>query len=154
MTLGVGPEERGGSRRVVLDTNILIASFFYGSSRQVVGLWLKGELTLCLSRAILREYDSVMAHFAFKEEHVAAIREGLEGGSPVLLVDPSQRVTAVAGDPSDDKFIECALEAGASCLISSDQALLKVGSYEGVRIVSAHAFLTALGLAEGESTSK
>ncbi|NIP95103.1 MAG: PIN domain-containing protein, partial [Akkermansiaceae bacterium] len=72
---------RGGEPfRVVLDTNILVASFFRGSSRQVVGLWLGGELTLCLSPAIRREYDSVLAHFAFRKEQAAAIREGLEGG--------------------------------------------------------------------------
>ncbi len=152
--LGGEAEKRGEPRRVVLDTNILIASFFSGSSRRVVGLWLRGELTLCLSPAIRREYDSVLAHFAFKGEQVAAIRKGLEGGAPVLLVDPRERVEAVAGDPSDDKFIECALEAGASSLISSDQALLNVGSYEGVRIVSAHTFLTALGIGGAENASK
>ncbi len=146
---------RGGEPfRVVLDTNILVASFFRGSSRQVVGLWLGGELTLCLSPAIRREYDSVLAHFAFRKEQAAAIREGLEGGSPVLVVNPVRRVEAVADDPSDDKFIECALEAGASHLISSDKALLEVGSYEGVKVFSAYAFLADLGLGPEEGGSK
>jgi predicted nucleic acid-binding protein len=47
----------------------------------------------------------------------------------------------IAGDPDDDKFIECALVSGALLIVSGDHHLLDLGEYEGVRIISAADFV-------------
>jgi hypothetical protein len=47
----------------------------------------------------------------------------------------------VEDDPDDDKFIECALVAGAEVIVSGDHHLLDLGEHEGVRILSAAEFL-------------
>ena len=51
----------------------------------------------------------------------------------------------VADDPDDDKFIECALAAGASLIVSGDYHLLDLGEYEGVRVLSAAEFVARFG---------
>lgn len=38
-------------------------------------------------------------------------------------------------DPDDDKFLECALYARADFLITSDDHLLRIREFEGVRII-------------------
>lgn len=48
---------------------------------------------------------------------------------------------AVGDDPDDDKFIECALTAGAEVVVSGDHHLLDIGEYEGISILSAAEFL-------------
>ena len=46
--------------RVVIDTNVLISSFFGGSPKKVIDLWKAGDITLCLSRDIIDEYLDVL----------------------------------------------------------------------------------------------
>lgn len=47
----------------------------------------------------------------------------------------------VADDPDDDKFVECALVADASLIVSGDHHLLELGEYEGIQILSAAEFV-------------
>lgn len=48
---------------------------------------------------------------------------------------------AVAADPDDKIVIACALSASAHCIISGDHHLLDLKKYQGIPIVTAHAFL-------------
>jgi predicted nucleic acid-binding protein len=41
--------------RVVVDTNVLVSSFFGGKPREVMELWRDGQFVLCLSDDILAE---------------------------------------------------------------------------------------------------
>lgn len=59
----------------------------------------------------------------------------------VPAVEP---VAVVAADPDDDKFIACALAAGASHIISGDPHLLAVASYQGILILTPAQFLDSI----------
>jgi len=61
-----------------------------------------------------------------------------------LLVDPIL-VPRIAPDPDDDVVIGTALAAKADLIVTGDHALLSVGEYEGVRIVSVLQALDVLG---------
>ncbi|MFN2292205.1 MAG: putative toxin-antitoxin system toxin component, PIN family [Anaerolineae bacterium] len=56
-------------------------------------------------------------------------------------VEITGNVRAVADDPDDDKFVECALIAGASSVVSGDHHLLELGEYAGIPILSAAEFI-------------
>jgi uncharacterized protein len=47
----------------------------------------------------------------------------------------------VSADPDDNRIIECAVEAGSDCIISSDKHPLKIGSFQGIAIVRPVDFL-------------
>jgi predicted nucleic acid-binding protein len=47
-------------------------------------------------------------------------------------------------DPDDDKLLETALLGRADCLVTGDQDLLVLGTYQGIPILSPAAFLFAL----------
>jgi putative PIN family toxin of toxin-antitoxin system len=51
---------------------------------------------------------------------------------------------AVSRDPKDDKFLATALAAQADYLVTEDQDLLVLREYQGIRIVTGHAFLNVL----------
>lgn len=38
-------------------------------------------------------------------------------------------------DPKDDKFLALALEAGADCIVSSDEDLLVLNPYHGIPVI-------------------
>lgn len=54
-------------------------------------------------------------------------------------------VRVVREDPDDDVLFATALAAGARIIVSGDTAVLAVGSFAGVMVVSAAEFLATLG---------
>lgn len=57
-----------------------------------------------------------------------------------------ESIPAVSRDPEDDKFLATAKAARAGYLVSADDDLLVLGEYDGIRILSADAFLAILEL--------
>lgn len=60
--------------------------------------------------------------------------------SKSILAEPSEDIEAVEEDPSDNKFLECALEAETDFIVSGDPHLLKMGEFKGIEILSPKAF--------------
>jgi putative PIN family toxin of toxin-antitoxin system len=77
--------------------------------------------------------------FCFSENNVRAVLYDLRRISE--RVEISGELHVVLDDPDDDKFVECALVAGASLIVSGDHHLLELGECEGVHILSATEFL-------------
>ena len=57
------------------------------------------------------------------------------------LVDVKVKVEVMEEDPSDNRILACAKEAGAQFVISGDRHLLQLGNYENIRILTASGFL-------------
>ena len=60
------------------------------------------------------------------------------------VVKPKKRLRIVRRDPSDDKFLECAVTGKAEVIVSGDGDLLQLGSYRTIRIQSPAEFLAAI----------
>ena len=59
-------------------------------------------------------------------------------------VEIAGELRVVEEDPDDDKFVETARVGGAPYIVSGDHHLLGLGTYAGVSVVSARAFLDLL----------
>ncbi len=57
------------------------------------------------------------------------------------LVDVKARGQAIEEDPSDNRILSCAKEAGAQFVVSGDRHLLQLGDYKNIRILTASSFL-------------
>ena len=129
--------------RVVLDTNAVISALlFSGVSSKLVSLWQNGLITPLLSREILDEYLRVLSYPKFQlsdEEIKELIQEEILPFAEV--VKPKRRWRVVRRDPSDNKFLECAVAGRASVIISGDKDLLSLGSFRRIRIQSPAQFL-------------
>lgn len=129
--------------RVVLDTNAVVSALlFTGISSELVLLWQKGLITLLLSREILDEYLRVFSYPKFKlseEEIKELIQDQVLPYAEV--VKPKRRLRVVQRDPSDNKFLECAVAGKARVIISGDKDLLSLGRYREVRIQTPAQFL-------------
>ncbi len=107
--------------RLVLDTNVVVSAALNprGLSRYVLLLATTRPAKLYLSSSLLAEYRSVLAR------RELGIRRGLQLQLLDLLknrgrlVSPSRTVHA-ASDPADNIFLECADEARADYLITSN----------------------------------
>lgn len=136
--------------KAVVDTNVLVSSFLSpgGVRAKVMEAWEKGQFELVVSEDILVEYGR-----ALKYQKVSS-RHGMDSNqidqviaemkSFATVVKPKQKLTIVKDDPDDDKFLECAKEAGAEYIISADPHLLNLEQYAGIQILSPSEFLSVI----------
>ena len=108
--------------RLVVDTNVLVSAALkpQGLERTAFLLAISRPARLYVSRAVLEEYSEVLARPELK------IRKGLRQQLLQVIRNRSYTVAPlvhldVAGDPDDDKFLECADAARADYLITGNQ---------------------------------
>ena len=132
--------------RVVIDTNVFVSSFFGGPPRQIINLFRDGVLTLCLSGPILDEYAAVLSRMGLSEgPELAELLTFLAQAPNTLFEADPEPVRAIPDDPDDDKFIACALALEAPHVVTGDKAMLAVGRFHHVHILSPRAFLELSG---------
>jgi putative PIN family toxin of toxin-antitoxin system len=131
--------------RVVADTNVFISAvMFAGLPGVFLDLALRRKFTLVTSRALLDELDEKLrGKFAVPRSDALAIRAKLEGNANV--VEPDFELNVVADDPDDNRVLECAVAGKANSIVSGDRHLLRMGSYEGIAIVTVRQFLESTG---------
>ena len=123
--------------RIVVDTNVLVSSFFGGNPRTIIDLWRDGHVTLCLSREIIDEYVDVLIRLGLGGEQELQELLGLFGrGVNVVYTAHTPDLQVVAADPDDDKFIACAVALDAKLIVTDDKALLAVERYMDIEIVA------------------
>ena len=83
--------------------------------------------------------EKLAAKLAFSPDQVAETLADYLGFMP--LVSIAGTLAAVARDPDDNAVLECALTAPARFIITGDEDLLVLGTFQGVEIVRAAEFL-------------
>jgi len=130
--------------KVVLDTNVLISSIFFGGPpRAVLDSWAAGRFELMLSPSMVDEYvrtcDRLSA--SHPELEYQSILASIIGHG--TLVPDTTDVEPITADPDDDKFMLCAVGCGA-VVVSGDRHLLDAAGWRGVRVMKPRDFLDFL----------
>ncbi len=138
------------SMQIVLDTNVIISAALsrHSSPDLILRAWRRGAFQLAASRPLLAELEVVLArpHIAerlgwSKSQRQAFITELSERA---LIVEPEERLEVVQADPTDNRLLEAAVAAGADYIVSGDQHLLGLRSYEEIPIVTPARFVAVL----------
>lgn len=132
----------GAVTKVVIDTNLFISAFGWdGKPEAVLRLMEQRRIRNHTTDEIFDELRRVVAYpkLKFPPALQVKILEFVFCWS--TLVQAVELVAVVAADPDDDKFIACALAAGASHIISGDPHLLAVGSYQDILILTPAQFI-------------
>ena len=127
--------------RVVFDTNIWISGLLWRGKPYQCLLLARGQVVQhvhCVEM-VAELSEKLRETFGFSENRIQAVLYDFRRVSERVEIKGQSQV--VVDDPDDDKFIECALAAGASAIVSGDHHLLDLGNYEGIPILSAAAFL-------------
>jgi hypothetical protein len=131
---------------VVIDTNVVVSPLLFGGKPgQMVSLWQDGRIRPYASEAIIAEYLRVLAYprFDLSEFLIAyLIYQQILPFFEIVRVQTPEGV--ICEDPEDDKFLHCAVAAGARFIISGDHHLLGLSSYGNIPIVTVSAFLEAI----------
>ncbi len=133
--------------RAVLDTNVFISALLFGGpSSRLVSLWQRNEIVFLLSSEVLKEYLRVLSYPKFRltadeiksliAVEVAPFFEPVKIRTKLRLIDK---------DPSDNKFLELAVDGKADAIVSSDKHLRELKIYEGIEIISVAEFFKKFG---------
>ncbi len=134
-------------KSVVIDTNVYISSLISstGAPAKIMGLVLSKRIAMVVSYSVLNEYVSTALYPAIKKRHGLSnklIEEKIFTlGKIGKLIKPENHLGVVIDDPSDNKFLECAVEGGADFIISGDKHLKNLKSYQGIKIVDPAEFM-------------
>jgi putative PIN family toxin of toxin-antitoxin system len=127
--------------RVVFDTNVWISGLLWRGKPYQCLLLARGKVVqhVHCSEMVAELSRKLRETFAFSENHIHAILYDLQRISEKVEITGDLHI--VADDPDDDKFVECALLAGAAAIVSGDHHLLDLGGYEGIPVLSAAEFV-------------
>ncbi len=129
--------------RAVLDTNVVISIAIEGGRLQsLAAAWREARFRWLISQEIFDEYLRVLTYprFELSSEDIQRIVE-LEIRPYAELIHVTTHVRAIPEDPSDDKFLDCAVDGRADWIVSGDQHLLRLKTFRGIRIGSPREFL-------------
>lgn len=130
--------------RVVLDTNIIVSALLQplGAPAQAFLLALSGALQLCMSGSIYTEYEEVISRprFGFSETTIADTLRAIREKS--LWLRPTEVVRACI-DPDDDLFLECALAAGATYVVTGNPKHFPA-SWHSIQVVTPRQLVTII----------
>jgi len=127
--------------RVVFDTSIFVSALVIPGGRADDAMQRVIEETdqLILSRAIIHELLSVLSRkFGRDKEELARVAVYLsEIGEQI----ETKSKISVLEDEADNRILECAIVGKADVIVTGDRAMLKLGKYEGIRIINLNYYL-------------
>ncbi|MBI5789603.1 MAG: putative toxin-antitoxin system toxin component, PIN family [Candidatus Schekmanbacteria bacterium] len=128
-------------KKVVLDTSVFISALGWkGASHKIFNDCIFGKYELILSLEIFDELKRVLNYPKFKFSQ-AEIEDFLDQILEVgTLVEPAVAIEMIENDPSDNKFLECAITVDADYIISRDPHLTKGKEFNGIMIMSPENF--------------
>ncbi|WP_026449599.1 putative toxin-antitoxin system toxin component, PIN family [Aequorivita capsosiphonis] len=131
------------NERFVFDTNTLISSFLFKDSvprKAFIRVTNIGDFFASLET--ISEFKDVL----FRSKFDKYLKPGLRGEAyseiieRIIFVDITESITA-CHDSKDDKFLELAVAAKASCLITGDNDLLVLNPFRSISILNPSDFL-------------
>lgn len=139
----------------VLDSTILVSAFLTpgGAANALVDHAKAGRITCAVAEDILAETARVLLttlrirrRYPYTDADVQDYLQGLRQAA--LIVSDLPPLSGIVRDPNDDMILACAVAVSASYVVTRDDDLLALGSYEGSAIVTPEAFLALLRNAE------
>ncbi len=131
----------------IIDTNLFISGLFGKNTTTSLlqKLWITQAIQLGTSHEIIKEVTRVLQYPKIKERlpvsgDVIKRLFKLMCRKAIITKDTytTERITA---DPTDNKFLACALEVKADYVISGDNHLLSLKHFHGIQIVDAASFV-------------
>ena len=107
--------------KIVLDTNCLLRSIPPKSEyHSILTSLQRGFYTLCYSNDILMEYEELLMRFYFHSLTYNTLNF-IINSAYTQQVNPYYKWNLIVADADDNKFVDCALNAGADYIVTNDK---------------------------------
>ncbi len=132
---------------IVLDTNCLVSSLkrtscFYPIWRDFIA----GKYCLCFTDDILNEYQEIIEERTGSAEIARNVISAIQNRSNTRHIEVYYHFELIQADKDDNKFVDCAIKAGAKYIVSNDKHfnVLKFIPFPHVEVIDIHRFLEEL----------
>jgi uncharacterized protein len=133
--------------RAVIDTNLFISGLFARDIllSQLQDLWINQDFQLVTSVEIIKEvsrvlyYPRIQERFKPREENIRHFFRLIF--RKAIISKDIYKTDRITDDPTDNKFLACALEKEADYIISRDPYLRNIKHYHRIQIVDARSFI-------------
>ena len=88
-----------------------------------------GRNTLCVSNEIITEYLEILQRLTDYDTAETIIKT-IINSKFVELITPFYRFELIQQDPDDNKFVDCAITAGATYIVSNDRHFAELEKYD------------------------
>jgi putative PIN family toxin of toxin-antitoxin system len=127
--------------RAVIDTNVLLSALLWGGTPHAIMEHARnGTVTLISSPALLTELARVIDRPKFDvillRTHTSRAQTLAEVRLLAEVIDPPPLAKPVCRDKDDDAVLALAIAAQADIVISGDDDLLCLASFEGIPILT------------------
>lgn len=133
--------------RIVLDTNCLLISLSRkGDYYKVWKDFFAEKYTLCYTNDILTEYEEILS-LKMGKSIAQNIIKAIITRKNTLKLDAHFRFNLIQADVDDNKFVDCAIAANASYIVSQDHHfdVLKRIEFPKVELIDIDTFIDLLG---------
>ena len=133
-------------RNIVLDTNCLLVCIAASSRFHIVWTsFLNENYRLCVSNEVLTEYEEIIAK-KISPAFADMIIQIILNSENVVFTHPTFRFNLIGSDPDDNKFVDCAIVAGADYIVTNDKHfnVLKNIDFPKVNIIDIETFSETL----------
>ncbi len=136
--------------KTVIDTNLFVSGLFGKDtvSARLQNHWINLDFILVTSIDIIKEVNRVF-HYPRIQERFNPKEETLKRFfrlifRKAIITKDRYKTDRITVDPTDNKFLACALEGKADYIVSRDPHLRNLKHYHGIQIVDASMFVSKI----------
>lgn len=136
--------------RTVVDTNLFVSGLFGRDSisAKLQEHWINQDFILVTSIDIIREVNRVL-HYPRIQERFKPKDETLKRFFRLIfrkavITKDIYKTDRITDDPTDNKFLACALEGKADYIVSRDPHLRNIKHFQGIQIIDATTFINKI----------
>ncbi len=133
--------------KIVMDANLFVSAILTsnGNPAKILDLVREEEIKLVVSLPVLEEVKRVLLYPRIKKIHgfsEVQIEQELNKVVRFANLTPGKlKIKAIRDDPTDNKYLECAIEGSADFIVSGDSHLKDLKIFKGIKVVSPTEFL-------------
>lgn len=136
--------------KAVIDTNLFVSGLFGNDtiSARLQNHWINLDFFLVTSIDIIKEvnrvfhYPRIQGRFNPDEENIKQFFRLIF--RKAIITKDRYKTDRITDDPTDNKFLACALEGKADYVVSRDSHLRNLKHYHGIQIVDASTFVSKI----------
>jgi uncharacterized protein len=133
--------------KAVIDTNLFVSGLFSRDSvsARLQNHWINLDFILVTSIDIIKEVNRVL-HYPRIQERFAPTDATLKRFFRLIfrkavITKDLYQTDRLTDDPTDNKFLACALEGQADYIVSRDPHLRNIKHFQGIQIIDATTFV-------------
>ncbi|MCP4021876.1 MAG: putative toxin-antitoxin system toxin component, PIN family [Desulfobacteraceae bacterium] len=136
--------------KAVIDTNLFVSGLFGNNTVSAIlqDHWINLDFILMTSIDIIKEVNRVL-HYPRIQQRFNPDEENIKRFfrlvfRKAVITKDRYKTDRITNDPTDNKFLACALEGRADYILSRDPHLRNLKHYQGIQIIDATTFVNKL----------